>query len=111
MYVLSLILWLVSRTPSSSSGAGWALLAWGQLQVWGTYFIPPDILLHLLHEVCSPTGRAASQTLIGSLYCQVALQDEAGSVWQLEKVCAWNKAIVVDPAPSIQHPQTMASVF
>lgn len=62
----------------------------------------PRWLLHLLQELCSPMGRAASQLLLGSCYCHVASRTEAGSVLKLERACTGNQDVVVGPVPSFQ---------
>ena len=44
-------------------------------------------------------------------YCVAATAAKWLPKLKLEKAHAWNKAIVVDTAPSFQHPQTMVSRF
>ena len=100
-----LLLWGMGATTSSSSGTGWVPLVWGSLEGARNLCYSPGQLLHLLQEVCSPKGGAASQLMLGSHCCQVVPGAEAGRALELETVPAGNKAVVVDPAPSFQHPK------
>ena len=74
----------------------------------GSLCYSPRRLLYLLRELCSlraglfPSFCREPPLLSGS-------QVEGEHVLKHEKAHTGNKAVVVDPTPAFQHPQTMAS--
>ena len=88
-----------------SSGSGWAWIAWRALAGARSLCYFPRWLIRLFQEHCSPKGGASSHVLLSSCCCPVAILAEADSVLQVEKLYAGSKSIVVDSAPSIQHPK------
>ena len=53
-------------TAGNSSSTGWAPLVQGPLAGTWNLCYSSRRLLHMLHEICGPKGKAASQPLLGS---------------------------------------------
>lgn len=89
---------------SSSSGMGWMPLTWGPLAGAGSLCYSLRWLHCLLQFLCIGV---ASLLLLSSHFCWVSPRAGADSVLQPQSM---NKALVVDSAPSLQHPQTMGTL-